>query len=176
MEKPVKVSKLIFSNCLIEALKAKLHDWKNIKIIYLPKKYSFSSSCHFMWQDLKTKKIYEFSGEIQKPNVFQIILENGFIYEMPLERHVTFIRDGIERFASNVAKKYSIETRESENKKFKDFYDWKNVDFYGLPNVDDLNGEKSFIGVIEGKPQIFELFDDNYLKSRDKITEWKPIF
>ena len=40
---------MFYSNCLIEALKAKLKNPRKIKITFVPK--SEKGSCHFMWSD-----------------------------------------------------------------------------------------------------------------------------
>ena len=46
-----KDTKLFYSNCLWEALKAKLRNWKSVKIYILPPKYNEVKCCHFMWTD-----------------------------------------------------------------------------------------------------------------------------
>lgn len=70
-----------YSNCMIEALKAKLKDWNNIKITYIPAKYNEILCPHFLWSDGKYDydfgtnkylKWYEriwFYGEIRKRNL-----------------------------------------------------------------------------------------------------------
>lgn len=45
------VSKDYYSNCLIEAVKAKLHDWKHVKITYVS---PFDNECfcpHILWSN-----------------------------------------------------------------------------------------------------------------------------
>jgi len=48
-----------YSNCLIEALKAWIKDPKNVKIIYLPKKWN-NDRRHFLW--LKNDKVYHYEA------------------------------------------------------------------------------------------------------------------
>lgn len=48
----------MYSNCLFEALKAKLKDWKNTKIIYLNPKIN-DKHWHFFW--IKNSKVYHYS-------------------------------------------------------------------------------------------------------------------
>lgn len=51
------------SNCLIEATKAKIKDWKNVKLkVFLP---SFAGSLHFAWSD--GKHDYEFISDTALP-------------------------------------------------------------------------------------------------------------
>ena len=38
----------MYSNCLVEAIKAKIKDPKAVRIIYLPKKWN-NGARHFMW-------------------------------------------------------------------------------------------------------------------------------
>lgn len=40
-----------YSNCLIEAIKHKLKQWKCVKITYISVKYNIVSTPHFMWSD-----------------------------------------------------------------------------------------------------------------------------
>ena len=69
---------MYYSNCLVEAIKYKLKDWKNVKIIYIPASYNEVYCPHFMWSDGKNDydfeasrylKWYErlwFKGEVKK--------------------------------------------------------------------------------------------------------------
>ena len=74
-------SKTFYSNCLFEAIKAKMNNF-NVKITYIPPKYSESYRFipHFMWSDgvndydfmydegeyVKWYKILKFKGKIVK--------------------------------------------------------------------------------------------------------------
>lgn len=46
-----------YSNCLIEALKRKFADWRNIQLIPLWTGFHF----HMMWYDIKTRRIRHFT-------------------------------------------------------------------------------------------------------------------
>ena len=48
---------MMYSNCLIEALKAKLKDPKNVHIFFVPKKFG-GGATHFMWFNEVTHKYY----------------------------------------------------------------------------------------------------------------------
>lgn len=50
--------KTFYSNCFFEALKAKLKDWKNVEVIYLPKELAFRSRFgHFFSGRIKQQTI-----------------------------------------------------------------------------------------------------------------------
>lgn len=49
------------SNCFFEAMKAKLRDWENVKITYIPPKYNECYCPHFLWSDGKSD--YDFGVE-----------------------------------------------------------------------------------------------------------------
>ena len=51
-----------YSNCLVEALKAWIKDPKNVKIIYLPKKWN-NGAKHFLW--VKGGKVYHYEARNQ---------------------------------------------------------------------------------------------------------------
>lgn len=50
-----------YSNCLIEALKAKFKDWKNVKITYVSPFYNEVFCPHFLWTDGEYD--YDFGNE-----------------------------------------------------------------------------------------------------------------
>lgn len=47
----------MYSNCLFEAIKAKIKDPKNVYIFRVPKRFG-GGATHFMWYDSKTSKYY----------------------------------------------------------------------------------------------------------------------
>lgn len=47
----MKKTDFFYSNCLIEAIKAKLKDWKNVRILYIPNHFNISRGGHFVWKD-----------------------------------------------------------------------------------------------------------------------------
>ncbi|MGN0729048.1 hypothetical protein [Treponema sp.] len=68
-----------YSNCLFEAVRAKIKDWKNIKIMFIPKKYNDSGSFHFMWANVKTDESFDFKAETNVTNPFKKVLFKGYI-------------------------------------------------------------------------------------------------
>lgn len=70
-----------YSNCLIEALKAKIKNPKKIKITYVPPRKSTCFQSHFMWSD--GKKDYDFGAE-RRIGVFEQFCFCGEIRERNL--------------------------------------------------------------------------------------------
>lgn len=68
--------KYFFSNCFIEAIKAKLKDWNNVKITYISPKYNAKFYPHFLWSDGKND--YDF-GTIEKLKWYNVLLFKGCI-------------------------------------------------------------------------------------------------
>lgn len=75
----------MYSNCLIEAVKAKIKDLKAVRIIYLPKKWN-NGTRHFMW--VKGDKVYHYTHEESEKGS---LLFKGFIKEQDLETFEAFI-------------------------------------------------------------------------------------
>lgn len=63
------ISEDYVSNCLVEALRAKLKDWKHVKIIYVSPFRNEVFCPHFMWTDGKFD--YDFGNEGVKVGMFQ---------------------------------------------------------------------------------------------------------
>ena len=78
-----KRSKIFYSNCLIEAIKAKIRDPKNVKILIVPKKLNrertgrSSIGFHCFWKigDL----VYDFKCESNVKYFWQMLLFKGYI-------------------------------------------------------------------------------------------------
>ena len=49
---------MFYSNCLIQALKHKLKDWKHVKLTVIPPQYNVIFCPHILWSDGKAD--YEF--------------------------------------------------------------------------------------------------------------------
>lgn len=45
------MDKMFYSNCFFEAIKAKLKNWKSVKITYIPARYNECYCPHFLWSD-----------------------------------------------------------------------------------------------------------------------------
>lgn len=65
-----------YSNCLIEALRAKIFDFRGVKLRYLPAKYNEVFVFHIMWE--RNGRIYDFHTS-EKLNPLQILWHKGRI-------------------------------------------------------------------------------------------------
>lgn len=177
MKRPIIISKDFYSNCLVESIKAKLKNWKNTRIIYIPRKLNVANNCHFMWQDVLTEKLYEFVSTKDCPSFLETIFEKGHIQEVPKERHNAFVNAGLKKFLKKYENKLIFKSEISELEDFKKAHTWKDTDFFGLPGKSDLGGHNSFIGLVNNEPMIFKMGDNGIIinpKSLE-IKRWKPI-
>lgn len=70
-----KVTTEFYSNCFVEAVKAKMNDWKNVRIIvFLP---SYAGSLHFAWTDGKND--YWFYPEKATIGILEMLWHEGTI-------------------------------------------------------------------------------------------------
>lgn len=56
----MRTNEFFYSNCLFEALKAKIKDPKNIKIHFIPLSLN-KESVHFYWYDIKDQSVKQFT-------------------------------------------------------------------------------------------------------------------
>ena len=68
------------SNCLFEAVKAKLKDWKNVHILYLPPRWN-GGHLHFFW--LEGDTVYHFTHETDDESK-QSYFFKGFVKKIKL--------------------------------------------------------------------------------------------
>lgn len=83
-----------YSNCLIEAIKAKIK-WKaKIKIIYIsPKKNDFYCP-HFMWLDLVANNIKDFTASPYQEKWWNFFLFKGHIRVRPYAVYERWMNSG----------------------------------------------------------------------------------
>lgn len=66
------------SNCLFEALKAKLNDWNNVKIHFIPAKLN-NGNLHFYWYDIKDQSVNQFTHRAD--------IKNNILFKGELSSH-----------------------------------------------------------------------------------------
>lgn len=173
MEKSVVVSKDFYSNCLIEAVKAKLINWKTTKFIFIPKKYNTSGTCHFIWKNLNTNELYEFvSLKEGRVNLLRALFEKGHIIRTPWERHNRFVQLGVQRkvltFERKLEKKMDFVSINVENQKIIDKHNW-----HGFENPTD---DGFIVCMIDNLPKIFKVKDLQIINlENSKVVEWDDI-
>ena len=80
-----------YSNCLIEAIKAKIKHGKEIKILHVKSKDGLH---HFMWHNLEDNNIYDFQQLDVAKNWCNIIWFCGKIRIRPYEIYEKWIKTG----------------------------------------------------------------------------------
>lgn len=69
-----------WGNCLTVALMAKIRDWKNIKIIYIPpNQIEAGGFPHFMWHDLIDNNVYDFEPLKHQNSICEVFWCKGKI-------------------------------------------------------------------------------------------------
>lgn len=96
-------SKVFYSNCLIEAIKAKLKN-KNAQIIFVPKKFNDSIGFHCFWKidDL----IYDFKCESNVKHYWQMILFKGYIRANSFENYRSLMYGKLDMYLEKTSKDY----------------------------------------------------------------------
>lgn len=77
------ISKSFYSNCLLEAIKAKLKNWKAMKLYVIKPNKHTNSSFHIMWVNQKTDLGYDFSDCRVHTNWWKSILFKGNLRQFP---------------------------------------------------------------------------------------------
>lgn len=104
-----QISKVFYSNCLFEALKAKIKDPKNVKILIVPKKLSKRDGrtrrgFHCFWKigDL----VYDFKCESNVKYFWQMFLFKGYIRVNSYIKYDLMMHWDLEAYLSKISKKY----------------------------------------------------------------------
>lgn len=81
-----------YSNCMIEAIRAKIK-WKNqIKIIFLPPWKNDAFCCHFMWHDLADNNLKDFHNVTYMPHWWSNICFKGYIRVRPYSVYKNWLK------------------------------------------------------------------------------------
>ena len=102
------ISKTFCSNCLIEAVKAKLKDWKNITIKKIPSYINVDKGCHYYWINKKENQIYEFYGV--KEGGTNHIFFSGNIVKTSQKRQKILLDMGVRKLVESFEKEHNFET------------------------------------------------------------------
>ena len=98
----MKGTKYYYSNCLMEALKAKFKNWSNVKIIYQPKFINTSNRVHFMWKELDSDRYYDF---VHSGKIYSRIIFKGHLREFSSKSYNKLLNDELSDFARNIGNK-----------------------------------------------------------------------
>ena len=102
------ISKTFYSNCLIEAVKAKLKDWHNITIKRIPSYINIDKGCHYYWINKKENQIYEFYGE--KEDRTNRIFFRGNIVKTSKKRQEILLDMGVRNLVESLEKQFDFQT------------------------------------------------------------------
>ena len=161
----------MMSNCLFEAIKAKLKDPKNVRIIRLPKE--ISSTAHFMW--INKNNVYHAYDYKHSKNHFlfdcKIKSIPDYVFESFILNEIEFNNNKI-----NLAKKCGLKITD-----YKSEWNWsfKDLNYKNLPTQLDidffekvLKCQAKFKLCIDGNIKTVNLDE---LKSQNCDFEWKMI-
>lgn len=76
-----------WSNCLFEAMKAKIKYGDEIKLIFLSPRYTYNLCPHWLWKDMRDGNVYDFNEDF--PYQGNALWHKGYIQirpEMVFER------------------------------------------------------------------------------------------
>ena len=62
-----------------DAIKAKIKDWKNIKILFIPTRFNDESLFHFMWLNTSSNELYDFKADKPITMIFKSLLFRGSV-------------------------------------------------------------------------------------------------
>lgn len=81
-----------YSNCLIEAVKAKIRDPKYVKIIHIKAKDNEVYCPHYMWVDSRDNNIYDFHCKPYIEHWWNEYLFKGFIRVRPYKVYERWLK------------------------------------------------------------------------------------
>ena len=79
--------KEFYSNCLFEAIKAKIKEWKNIKIFFIPTRFNDESLFHFMWLNTSSNELYDFKADKPITMIFKSLLFRGLVRKIDFKNY-----------------------------------------------------------------------------------------
>ena len=170
-----------YSNCLFEAIKAKLKSWKNVRILYIPKHFNIDgTSGHFIWTDSifdpDDQYFFEFCAPKNRHNHiwFKGIVSRTKRSEIERMFNIALARN---KKLRKLEKAFGIKFNSmkfNEMQKLIGKCDWKYVDpdFYPLPKITDFPGAPIFdpvyyeYDVTQLKPKILgKVYNTNLYKN-----------
>ncbi len=112
----------MYSNCLFEAIKAKLKDPKNVQIIFLPQRLNIYKGCHFLWIDKTCGSdiFFEFVDDSKKARTRRHFFFKGHVSSTSKESLQRAINAKLNREALKIERKYGIKTNQREFEKIQE--------------------------------------------------------
>ena len=157
-----------YSNCLIEALKAWIKDPKNVKIIYLPKKWNYGAR-HFLW--IKNDKVYHYEALNSNNNK---LFFKGTYKEQDLSTFEAFILHRL-GYKPSIDKKIVAKKLHLPSFKKEGFLSW--TCYYPIDDILDFpekNKICKYVLIHDEKGIRSELIE-NLDKSKFEFLRWKYL-
>ena len=115
-----QLTKIFYSNCLIEAIKAKIKDPKHVKLLFIPKKYNEHNSISFHCFWMKDDIVYDFRAEsFNKKHLWQLFLFKGHIRANEKKYYERIMRELTDNYckklSENLGKKLYFKDQYTEN-------------------------------------------------------------
>lgn len=159
----------MYSNCLVEAIKAKIKDPKAVRIIYLPKKWN-NGVRHFMW--VKGDKVYHYTHEESEKGG---LLFKGIVKEQDFETFEAFI---LHKLSYNwdvdkkvVGKKLGLPSIKKEG-----YLDWSRYwPAEGLTDFPEKNKICKYVLLSAETDQIRSVKIEDLKKEEIKYMDWKYL-
>ena len=177
------LSNPFYSNCLIEAIKFKIQNWKNIKICKIPPYLTRKRTPHFYCKDIKSAHIYSFLST-KKKNALCTLFFKGQLIEMDKKEHEKLINHLLRTFIWEEEKELEFKSEYSGLEKiireggWKDYFKTLKVECFRKGNPYNFI-EGSYKGENgEDIIKYYEIGDKGIINpSNDNILFWRvPIY
>lgn len=181
------MEKTFYSNCLLEAVKAKLKDWKDIKIFYIPKKFNDTKCFHFMWKNTKTNETFDFKAEKALSSPLKLLYFKGHIRKVSIQNYYSkYMNNEVSKYLKSkyrkeelkIEKKYGY-TSENSSLEFYNYWHekWHYISDNETPSLNDGFGD--LVQVLIESDSSLQLclmeIDENGIKNESnlKIKCWR---
>lgn len=136
-----------YSNCLFEAIKAKVKDWKNVSVHFIPGWLEPTGHFHFYWKNSSSNMYYDFRMHPDYHKNFHVYFKGYIEVSTKPEWEKRMFRSS-ELLCRRLQKKYgfnSVDERKNEinelNRKIESYRE-ESAFFRNFTNVSLLNSEK----------------------------------
>lgn len=144
------ISDKFYSNCFFEAIKAKLNNWKYIRIYRVPSKYNSNNGVHYYWSNIKEPDIYYEFHMCDNPK--NHILFKGTICKFDKDMMEVWRNLGIMSNIKKFGKKLNFNTWQGNYFNLINSLNFIPIKFF---NKDLVSENNMFIGAIKVNNEIF---------------------
>lgn len=159
----------MYSNCLVEAVKAKIKNWKNVEIHKIPAKFEGHLFPHFWWSI--GDEAFDFKCDNPKTEL-QVLLFKGHIRSAKKACYDVTVNQGFSRYVNKLEQRYGKVTEFESTEDLK-----SEIDSLKWLNMKDVKpqGDENWISVVylnNGKitSSIIQVKD---LSNYPEVLRWK---